>query len=310
MNKVSASAVPPTTIAAYLDQLRDALIGADPALIQDALYDAEEHLRSELAENRGVSEADLLARMATTYGVPEEVAEIYRDKEIQITRALRTPPRKPAQSMLGSFFGVVADPRAYASLFYMVLSLATGIFYFTFVVTGLSLSAGLAFLIIGIPFALLFLGLVHVLSLVEGRIVEVMLGERMPRRPAYADSETGFWARIANLITDPYTWTTMLYFIMMLPLGIIYFTIMVTGLSVSAAFVTAPFFRIFNGSWFDVTVDGSSFTQNWFFLGDVWLPMVFVLGVAGLLTMLHVARGIGYLHGQIAKVLLVRYPAN
>lgn len=306
------STAPPTTIAAYLDQLREALKGADPALIQDALYDAEEHLRSELAENRGISEADLLARMATTYGVPEEVAEIYRDKEIQITRALRTPPRKPAQSMLGSFFGVIADPRAYASLFYMVLSLATGIFYFTFVAVGLSLSAGLAILIIGIPVAVLFLGLVRVLSLVEGRIVEVMLGERMPRRPAYANAATGFWARIGDLITDPYTWTTMLYFIMMLPLGILYFTVVVTGLSVFAAFVAAPFVRMLDGSNFSgLFIDGIEVTSNWnFFLGDAWLPLIFATGVLGLFVMLHLARGVGYLHGQIAKVLLVRSTAN
>jgi hypothetical protein len=32
----------PRTIAEYLDQLRAALAGADPALVQDALYDAEE----------------------------------------------------------------------------------------------------------------------------------------------------------------------------------------------------------------------------------------------------------------------------
>ncbi len=35
----------PTTIPAYLEQLRRSLAGADPALIQDALYDAEEYLR-------------------------------------------------------------------------------------------------------------------------------------------------------------------------------------------------------------------------------------------------------------------------
>jgi uncharacterized membrane protein len=33
----------------YLAQLRRALEGADPAMIQDALSDAEEHLRAECA---------------------------------------------------------------------------------------------------------------------------------------------------------------------------------------------------------------------------------------------------------------------
>ena len=43
----------PTTIPQYLAQLRAALEGADPAMVQDALYDAEEYLRSELAAQPG-----------------------------------------------------------------------------------------------------------------------------------------------------------------------------------------------------------------------------------------------------------------
>ena len=77
----------PRTIAEYLEQLRAALHGADPALIQDALYDAEEHLRSEMHENRGKSETEVLAKIVTSYGAPEEVAEIYVDKENVVRQA-------------------------------------------------------------------------------------------------------------------------------------------------------------------------------------------------------------------------------
>jgi len=44
----------------YLKQLRAALEGQDPALIQDALYDAEEYLRAEVAAHPDKSEADVL----------------------------------------------------------------------------------------------------------------------------------------------------------------------------------------------------------------------------------------------------------
>ena len=81
------------------------------------------------------------------------------------------------------FFNVVSDPRTYGALLYMLLSLATGIFYFTWTVTGLSLTLGFAILIIGIPFALLFIASIRLLSYVEGRVVEALLGVRMPRRP-------------------------------------------------------------------------------------------------------------------------------
>jgi hypothetical protein len=64
-------------------------------------------------------------------------------------------------------FGVFVDTRPYTSLFYMLLTLATGIVYFTLVVTGLALSAGLAILVIGIPFFLAFIGMARVLALGE-----------------------------------------------------------------------------------------------------------------------------------------------
>jgi hypothetical protein len=42
------------------------------------------------------------------------------------------------------------------------------------------------------------------------------------------------------------------------------------------------------------------------FGGPVMVLVMFVLGVALLFATLHLARGIGYLHGQFAKHLLVK----
>ena len=155
----------PTTIPEYLDQLRSALTGADPAMVQDAMYDAEEYLRSELAEQAGKSEAEVIASVASSYGAPEEVAEIYRDTEVTVNRALRAPTPPKRKSVLGKFFGVLVDPRTYGALFYMLLSLATGIVYFTVVTTGMSMSIGLLVLIIGIPLLLMFMGMYRVMTL-------------------------------------------------------------------------------------------------------------------------------------------------
>ncbi|HJR72958.1 MAG TPA: sensor domain-containing protein [Luteimonas sp.] len=297
----------PTTIPEYLDQLRVALAGADPALIQDALYDAEEYLRSEMAENPGKSEAEVIASVAGSYGAPEEVAEIYRDTEVTVNKALRPPPPQRRKSLLGQFFGVIADPRAYAALFYMLLSLATGVFYFTWVVTGLSLSLGLSVLIIGLVVPIVFFGTVRVLALVEGRIVEVMLGERMPRRPLYADRERPLLQRIGAMFTDPRTWSTLLYMLLMLPLGVAYFTIAVTGIATSIALVAAPVILVLSS--FGV-VDGD------FYIGGdtvlppaLMLPLAAVLGVLLPFVLLHIARGIARLQGALAKSLLVKSAA-
>ena len=255
----------PTSIPAYLERLRRSLDGCDPALAQDALYDAEDYLRSELAANPHKSEAEVIAAVA------------------------------------GSYFGVLVDPHTYGSLFYMLLSLATGTFFFTWVVTGASLSLGLAILIIGIPFFILFVGATRILSLVEGRIVEVMLGERMPRRPLYSDRTQPWLERIQAMFTDVRTWGTMLYFMAMLPLGTIYFSLAVIGLSLSLALIALPFAHWLGFGEY-IMVHGFDFFDPY----SPWLwPLSIVAGVLLLFATLHLARFIGRIHGRIAKQLLV-----
>lgn len=289
----------PQTIAEYLQQLRAALAGADPAMIQDALFDAEEHLRSELAEHPEETEAAMLARVAGSYGAPEEVAEIYRDTEIKVQRALRPPRPRPGRGPLARFFGVIADARSYGALFYMLLALATGIFYFTWAVTGLSLSAGFAVLIIGIPFIILFFASTRLLALVEGRLVEVMLGVRMPRRPASAARELPLLKRIGAMFTDPRTWGTLFYMLLMLPLGIIYFTMVVTGITLSLALIAAPVAQLFG--YAPTTINDVAY------FWPLWtLPFSMLGGVLLFFVVLHMARGIGWLHGHLAKHLLVK----
>ena len=290
----------PTTIPAYLDRLRAALQGCDPALAQDALYDAEDYLRSELAANPGKSEAEVIAGVAGSYGAPDEVADIYRDTEVKVQTALRPPAPPKRQSLAGRFFGVLVDPHTYGALFYMLLSLATGTFYFSWAVTGLSLSLGLSILIIGIPFAVLFIGATRVLALVEGRIVEVMLGERMPRRPLYSDTSLPWLQRIGAMFTDPRTWGTLGYFLLMQPIGVAYFTVAVTLLALGAALIAWPFVWWFGHPGY-INVE-----LGWLDPASPWAwPLSIMTGVLLVFATLHLARLIGRMHGKLAKAMLV-----
>lgn len=296
------TAATPRTVEQYLDSLRSALEGADRALIQDALYDAEEHLRAELAQHPGDNQGDVLASIVASYGAPEEVADAYRSNEKTIQAALRTPSPRQRTSSIGRFFGVYSDPRAYLSILYMLLALVTGTIYFTFAVTGLSMSIGLAILIIGVPFFLLFVGTSRVIALAEGRIVESMLGTRMPRRPVHPGPAGSWYERIIEMLQDPRTWGTLLYLFLMLPLGILYFTFAVVGLVLSVATFIAPIAVLlhFGGV---ITIDGDVQSPH-----PALLPLISILGIVLLTVTMHLARGIGYLHGQLAKSLLVRAP--
>jgi hypothetical protein len=298
----------PRSIVGYLLALRAALAGADPALVQDALYDAEDHLRAEGAANPGMSEPELLEHIARTYGSPDEVAAAYRDTEAQVSAALHSPVSRRVQppNALGRFFSVYSDPRAYVSLFFMFLSLVTGILYFTLAVTGLALSLGLAILIFGLPVFLVFIGITRVISLAEGRLLEAVSGERMPRRPVHPGVPEKLSARILETLKDGRTWTTLIYFVMMLPLGVIYFVTAVTALSVGVSFLLVPVVGIAQRLGWEISENTGPllFTPAWIDTPGGWVFDV-VFGLVVLTTLLHLARGVVSIHARTAKTLLV-----
>jgi uncharacterized membrane protein len=301
----------PRSIDEYLKQLRGALAGQDPALVQDALYDAEEYLRAEVAAHPERSEADMLELIASTYGAPEEVAAAYRDTEAKVKAALR-PPAAPAavqRGALGRFLSVFMDVRAYTSLSYLLLTLATGVLYFTFVVTGLSLSAGFAVLVIGIPFFLAFIGIARVIALGEGRLLEATTGERMPRRTVHPGPPASWPTRIVNMLKDVHTWTTLLYLLLMLPLGIIYFTIALGGLAAGVGLAVAPIALVTGVlGWYplgvpiELQVHGVPQASAGSVVGSI---VCAVLGIIILALLLHAVRWIARAHARLAKALLV-----
>jgi len=299
-----------SSVTQYLDALKAALSGAPQGLIADALADCEEHLRGAIAAHPEKSEAEVFADMARTYGSPQEVATEYR--------AMETPPAGPfsrPQSETATadpagaprrwtLFNVYSDPHTYGALVYMLLALATGIFYFTWAVVGCSLTAGLAILIIGLPFFMLFVASVRLLGLLEGRVVEALLGVRMPRRlPASFD--TGLWNRIWGAFTDLRTWSSLAYMFLMLPLGIFYFVVAVVGVALSLGLSFGGIWTLFGGGRYFQVVDGPGWVQG--FGHNPLAGILFTaIGMVLFFLTLHLARLIGWLHGRIAEHLLVR----
>lgn len=298
----------PETVSDYLAQLRRALKGAPAGLIADALADCEDHLNSEIAQNPDLTETQILAAVIDTYGTPDEIAEEYRDMEQTISTPFPQPERQADERRFG-FFNVVSDPRTYGALLYMLLALPTGIFYFTWTLVGLVLTVAFFATIIGIPFSLMFglvfLASVRVLSHVEGRIVEALLGVRMPRRlPAQPAADEGIVAKAKEALTDIRTWSSLFYLLLRLPLGIAYFVIAVVGLAVSLAITGGALFGLITGES-HVQFSGAPYLEH--FLHTA--PGLAVLALVGILLfflVLHIARFLGWVHGKIAEGLLVR----
>ncbi|MEW5940598.1 MAG: sensor domain-containing protein [Chloroflexota bacterium] len=289
------------TIDEYLDALRTAMQGGDAALAQDAQSDAREHLTLALAAAReaapNVGEAEALAKIVEEYGSPEETAAAYREVERRTAPILKQSVQP--RSFPGRFFGVYSDPRTWGALLFMFIALVTGIVYFTWAVSGFMLSISLSVFIFGLPLAVLFLLSIRGLALLEGRMVEALLGERMPRRPVMGPQGSKLLERLKALITDRRTWLSLLYMILQMPLGVLYFSVMSTLLVFSVSIVVIPIFQwIFGFPTYQVASVGHYL--------PAWLLILIQLGGLLLLTLtMHLARGIGWLHGRYAKWMLV-----
>ena len=190
----------------YLSALKKELKGVDKATLQDALSDAEEHLQTALA-----ADADSLTAIIEEYGTPAETAQAYAEVEKRTAPALTGSQTKKKSSAIGRFFAIYADPRAWGALFYMLIAFITGIVYFTWAITGVSLSLSLSLFIFGFPVALLFLLSVRGIAWLEGRLVEALLGVRMPRRSLPAPKNIKILERIKELLKDKHTWVSILY---------------------------------------------------------------------------------------------------
>lgn len=147
------------------------------------MFDAEDHLRAALADCDNTQRS--LQEIIQKYGSPNEIAQLYSEMEFTVQHALHGNRSSTKSIIKNRFFAILTNGDAYRALLYTLLSAPLGIAYFAWVMLfGLtSLTASL--LIIGIPLFLVFLKSMQLFSLFEGRLIEMLLGQRMPRRPLY-----------------------------------------------------------------------------------------------------------------------------
>lgn len=292
------------SVEEYLALLKTELKDSDAATVQDALADAEEHLRAALSNRREkqpeLLEEEALGQVVEQYGSPDETASAYREVE-RLTRPSLVRENQKPESMLVRFFAIYADPRAWGALLFMLIAFVNGIVYFTWAVTGLSLSISLAIFIFGLPFAILFLLSLRGLALLEGRIVEALLGVRMPRRPKFSYQGLKWLERLKILITDKNNWKMLFYMLCQLPFGTIYFVLIVTLVSLSLSFMVSPIIEGFIKQGVVGVIIGNVryFPQPYFY------PLLVIFGFLLLTASMHLFKWIGQLHGKYAKMFLV-----
>lgn len=292
------------SVAEYLKQLEAELAGCDRALIQDALSDAEDHLATAvemaLLKTPEMSEAEVLPPLIEEYGSPAETASAYRDIESRISPGLAPEPRRKDGSLWRRFFGVLGAPGAWGAFFYMLLSGLTGMAYGLWAGLGFTLSLVSLILVIGLPLTGLYLFSLRGAALLEGRVVEALLGIRMPRKPLFVQKGLTWKGKLKALVTESHTWKCFGYMILQLPLGLVYFLLLLVSSSVALKCVLFPFLK-----WF---LHRPLLDLPHCVLDVPWwgAPLISFGGIVLLTLILHMAKGIGSLHGRYAKAALVR----
>lgn len=203
-------------------------------------------------------------------------------------------------NLLTRFFGVVADRRAWLGLIYMAFAFPLGLFYFVYLVTGWSLGVGTLIIWIGALILLLVVGLSFALSLLERQQTIWLL--QTPVGPTWAHSleGMGFWRRLGELLKNRVTWTGMLFQLLKFPFGLAAFVFVVTAFAISGALLLAPFFYRISPVEFD-------------FVFAYWSADTFgkailcsLIGLLLLIVSLHIVKGVSWLWGHLAAVMLGR----
>jgi hypothetical protein len=126
----------------------------------------------------------------------------------------------------------------------------------------------------------------------------------MPRRlPAQSSGET-IWARIGEALADIRTWSSLLYLLLRLPLGIAYFTLAIVGIVLPLAMVGGPLVDLVTNQS-HIHFDDVPWLNHLFHTAP-GLVLLMVIGIFLIFIALHMAKGIGWLHGLLAEALLVR----
>jgi signal transduction histidine kinase len=188
------------------------------------------------------------------------------------------------------------NPCTYGGIAYLLLALPLGLAEFTFLVTTISIGAGLAITLIGIPILIAAVFAWRWIAQLERRLIAALTGRVIadPYRPVAADAS--IWRRLGARLADPATWKDLVFLLLQLPLGAVGFIVTATGLSVGVAGLFAPltFWAIPDGIDLGVVVVDT-------------LPEALVLCVLGALVLrlgIPALGALARLYGAYAELLL------
>lgn len=201
---------------------------------------------------------------------------------------------------LGKFFGVIIHPQTYLNLLYLLLALPLGLFYFTFLIVGLTAGIPLIIVWVGLLILAVVYALWYAMIYFERQMAITLLREPIPPVNRQDLSGKSLWKQFTATLSNPVTWKGLVYLLAKFPVGLASFVLLVTLLAVSLSLVGMPFyyptihFDLDLGPWAPIlTVDT---------LGEALIGCL--VGIFATLISLHILNGVAWLSGKFARVML------
>jgi hypothetical protein len=212
-------------------------------------------------------------------------------------------------TFLKKFFGVPFQGQTYLNMLYLLLAFPLGLFYFIFLVSGLSIGVATVIVWIGILFLLAVFAVWYGLVVFERQMAVWLLRVDIPaiERPVDTVPNQSTWQRFKNTISNPVTWKGLVYLFAKFPLGIVSFVLVVTFVAVSLSLILAPFYYAFVPV--NVNLDiFRGFTNVWV-IDTLWEAVLISLGGIFLtFIFMHILNGLAWVSGQFARLMLGYYP--
>lgn len=200
------------------------------------------------------------------------------------------------------FFRVMGNGQAYLNSLYLLLSFPLGIFYFIFLVTGLSVGFPLLIIWVGIPILLLVFAGWWLLAAFERQMAMHWLKEDITPMIEPPGEDADLWTRFKDYFLNPVTWKGLLYLFLKFPLGIFSFTVLITLVSLTVSFLAVPVLYQALPAFTPEINFGNGLVWHVDSINDAL--MATLVGVFLWPVTLHAINGVTWLHAKLARYLL------
>lgn len=152
------------------------------------------------------------------------------------------PPAPPAPRRRWGFWRAPFTADTWKRTSFAFVHLFFGTVWFTLMVTGLSLAAGLAITLAGLPILMVTFAVARGLTRFDRAFARVALGTKAREPLRKEPSGPGWWRRFAARISDPWSWREVAYLLLCLPMGIAMFTVTIVVWSIVLWGISFPIF--------------------------------------------------------------------